>query len=314
MTVAPGPPPEARPEPRPRRVRIGGVEFDAVTEDRAVAYVMERARRGEGGHILTPNVDILRAITRDRPPHDGAEARPGGRPGDGAGARPGGTPLRELAGRAELVVADGMPLVWASRLLGDPLPERVTGASLIWSLSAAAAEHGLPVYLLGGAPGVPERAARNLAARCPGLVVAGADAPPYGFDADPVEREAVCARVVAARPGIVFAGLGFPRQDLLIDGLRERLPGTWFAGCGAAIAFAAGERRRAPRWMRDAGLEWAGRLLAEPRRLAGRYLVRDLPFAVSLLARAALARLTSREPYGGAPAARRTAESPGTRP
>jgi N-acetylglucosaminyldiphosphoundecaprenol N-acetyl-beta-D-mannosaminyltransferase len=97
--------------------------------------------------------------------------------------------------------------------------------------------------------------------------------------------------VVAARPRIVFVGLGFPRQDVLIAELREELPETWFLGCGAAIAFAAGTVRRAPEWMRRTGLEWLFRLLSEPGRLARRYLVDDLPFALRLLGGCLAARV-----------------------
>ncbi|WP_308125756.1 WecB/TagA/CpsF family glycosyltransferase, partial [Nonomuraea ceibae] len=241
-----------------RRVVVGGVGVDAVTEAEVVDWVSGEVEAGRGGQIVTPNVDICRAVARD------------------AG-------LRELVRRAEVVVADGMPLVWASRISGTPLPERVTGADLIWSLSARAARRGWPVYLLGGPPGAAEGAAGELALRCPGLDVRGAVSPPYGFDARPAERERVMGDVVRARPRLVFVGLGFPRQELLIGDLRQELPGAWFLGCGAAIAFAAGTVPRAPGWMRRAGLEWAFRLGSEPGRLARRYLVDDLPFAVRLL-------------------------------
>ncbi|MER6576280.1 WecB/TagA/CpsF family glycosyltransferase [Nonomuraea sp. NPDC001023] len=248
------------------RVRVGGVGVDVVTEADVVRWMAAEAAAGRGGRIVTPNVDICRAVARD-------------------------PALQELVGSAEIVVADGMPLVWAARLLGTPLPERVTGADLIWSLSEVAAARNWPVYLLGGPPGVAELAADELRSCRPGLKVAGVHAPPYRFDDTAEGRERVRRRVVAARPRLVFVGLGFPRQDLLIAELREELPQAWFVGCGAAIAFAAGTVRRAPRWMRRAGLEWAFRLMSEPGRLARRYLVDDLPFAVRLLAGCLLTRL-----------------------
>ncbi|MFF0867247.1 WecB/TagA/CpsF family glycosyltransferase [Nonomuraea sp. NPDC003560] len=248
------------------RVRVGGVGLDVVTEADVVRWVAAEAAAGRGGRIVTPNVDICRAVARD-------------------------PALQELVGSAEIVVADGMPLVWAARLLGTPLPERVTGADLIWSLSEVAAARNWPVYLLGGPPGVAELAADELRSCRPGLKVAGVHAPPYRFDDTAEGRERVRRRVVAARPRLVFVGLGFPRQDLLIAELREELPQAWFVGCGAAIAFAAGTVQRAPRWMRRAGLEWAFRLVSEPGRLARRYLVDDLPFAVRLLAGCLLTRL-----------------------
>jgi N-acetylglucosaminyldiphosphoundecaprenol N-acetyl-beta-D-mannosaminyltransferase len=232
---------------------VAGLEFDALTEEQVVARIVTELEHGEGGRVVTPNVDICRQASRD--PEAG-----------------------ELIRAASTVVADGMPLVWASRLQGDPLPERVTGASLIFSLSAAAAADGWSVYLLGGDPGVPEQAAAALADRSPGLQVAGTDAPAPGFELAEVRR-----RVEAAHPDIVFVGLGFPKQEQVIAAVAPRLPGAWFVGCGAAIPFAAGALPRAPEWMQRTGLEWAWRLLSEPRRLFRRYLVEDLPFAVRLL-------------------------------
>ncbi|WP_236715079.1 WecB/TagA/CpsF family glycosyltransferase [Nonomuraea pusilla] len=257
------------------RMAVAGVWVDVVTEDDVVRLVAAELAAGRGGRIVTPNVDICRLASRE-------------------------PELRRLVCSAELVVADGMPLVWASRLLGTPLPGRVTGADLIWSLSELAAARGWPVYVLGGPPGVAAKAAGELTACHPQLRVCGVDAPPYGFDATREGRDRVRRKVVAARPRIVFVGLGFPRQDLLIAELREELPGAWFLGCGAAIAFAAGAVPRAPGWMRRAGLEWAFRLVGEPGRLARRYLVDDLPFAARLLGDCLLRRLRG-APQAGEP-------------
>ncbi|MFS1300587.1 WecB/TagA/CpsF family glycosyltransferase [Streptosporangium longisporum] len=241
-----------------RRVHVAGIAFDPMTEGEVVDHVVAALKSGRGGHLVTPNVDIGRIAARD-------------------------PRARELVEGADLVVADGMPLVWAARLLGTPVPGRVTGADLIWSLSEAAAFYRHPVYLLGGPKGAPARAARELVARHPALVVAGTDSPPHGFEDDPDAYARVRDAVIAAAPRLVFVGLGFPRQERLIASLRRDLPGTWFVGCGSAIAFAAGTARRAPRWMRRAGLEWLFRLVREPGRLARRYLVDDLPYAIRLL-------------------------------
>lgn len=254
------------PAPAWRRATVHGLAFDAITESQLVAHVVAAARRGEGGRIVTPNVDIVRLARRD-------------------GA------ARGFVTRSSLVVADGMPLVWASRIAGSPLPGRVAGADLIWSLSAAASGSGHSVYLLGGATGVPQRAADALCARYGGLAVVGTSSPPYGFDATEESIAPVLADVVRARPDIVFVGLGFPKQERLIDRLAPLLPTAWYVGCGAAIAFAAGAVSRAPRWMQRTGLEWAHRLASEPRRLCRRYLVDDGPFTVRLLGRAAWQRV-----------------------
>ncbi len=247
-------------------VSLAGLDFDALSEEQVVARIVRDVKDGRGGWVVPANIDVCHQVGRDR----------------AAG---------ELIGGASLVVADGMPLVWAARLRGRPLPERVTGASLIFRLTAAAAENGQSIYMLGGKPGVPERAAAELARRYPGLRVAGTDAPRLGFDRQPGEFAAVRARLEQARPDIVYVGLGFPKQERVIAALAPGLPATWFIGCGAAIPFAAGALPRAPEWMQRLGLEWLYRLISEPRRLFRRYVLADLPFAVRLLLASALARL-----------------------
>lgn len=191
-------------------------------------------------------------------------------------------------------MADGAPLVWASRIAGNPLPTRVAGSDLIWSLSAALAEQGRSIYLLGGAPGTAGRAELVMRTRFPRLRIAGHLSPPLGFDTRPEQLEAACAAVVAARPDLVYVGLGFPKQERLIARLRPLLTTSWFLGCGAAIDFVAGVHRRAPLWMQRSGLEWTYRLTREPARLTRRYLVHDLPFALRLFAVSARARVGGR--------------------
>ncbi len=256
---------------------VAGLALDPLTENDVVEHVIAELAAGRGGHVVTPNIDICRAVSKD-------------------------PALRRLVAAAEVVVADGMPLVWASRLQGTPLPERVTGADLIWSLSKAAARAGYPIYLLGGPPGVARQAADQLTSCHPTLHVCGVDAPPYGFETtrDGVAR--IRRRVTTAGPRIVFVGLGFPKQDRLIAELRGDLPGTWFVGCGAAIAFAAGATARAPEWMQDHGLEWLFRLAAEPTRLARRYLLDDLPFALGMLVRCLRQRTHAKDLLGAQPA------------
>jgi N-acetylglucosaminyldiphosphoundecaprenol N-acetyl-beta-D-mannosaminyltransferase len=264
-----------------RRVPLGGLAIDPLTEAEVVAYVRHALDRGDGGWIATPNVDILRLAAVD-------EA------------------ARALVADADLVVADGAPLVWASRLAGTPLPERVAGSDLTWSLARTLARDGRSVYLLGGEPARPaptpsasrregaHRAAAALTAVCPGLRIAGHASPRYGFDSRPAELSAVCAELVDAKPDVVYVGLGFPRQERLIARLRAELPTAWFLGCGAAINFVAGDIARARPWLRRAGLEWLDRLVREPGRLAERYLRHDVPFALRLLARAVFTRVSRR--------------------
>jgi N-acetylglucosaminyldiphosphoundecaprenol N-acetyl-beta-D-mannosaminyltransferase len=247
-------------------VEIGGLPLDSLTEDQVVQKVRDAWAVGEGGWIATPNVDHLRHASRD-------------------------PRLADLIRSAPISVADGAPVVWAARLSGRALPARVTGADLLWSLSAAAAADGRSVYLLGGEPGVPERAGEALQRAFPGLRVAGTCSPPRGFEFDEEQLELCRAGVVKAQPDLVFVGLGFPKQEHVISGFTADLPRTWWLGCGAALPFAAGDLARAPGWMRPLGLEWLFRLAHEPKRLFRRYIVDDAPFAVMLLLTALLTRL-----------------------
>ena len=135
-----------------------------------------------------------------------------------------------------------------------------------------------------------ERAAAALAASCPGLQIAGHHAPAFGFERDPALHAETLMRVVETKPDFVFVGLGFPKQERLIAYLRNELPRAWFLGVGFSLSFVAGHSARAPSWMSRLGLEWLHRLAQEPRRLARRYLVEDIPFALRLFGAALRAR------------------------
>jgi N-acetylglucosaminyldiphosphoundecaprenol N-acetyl-beta-D-mannosaminyltransferase len=259
----------------PPRAALMGVDLDLLTEGETITHVLAALDAGHGGWLMNPNVDVLRQLVAD-------------------------PELAALAGAADLVIADGMPLIWALRGQGIDGGERVAGSTLIWSLSAAAAAAGRSVFLLGGAPGVADRAAAALAEGSPGLRIAGTNCPPLGFEHDEAEMARIVDAVGAADPDIVFCGLGFPKQERLIVQLRRAIPRPWFVATGASIAMAAGDFDRAPQWMQDAGLEWAFRLGQEPRRLFRRYIIDDLPFAARLAGSVAGARWRGRGVRSGA--------------
>ena len=247
-------------------IELLGVPLHAVSERQVVERIIAALAAGQGGWVVTPNLDHLRRLRRD------------------AG-------FRELCLGADLRVADGMPLIWASRVQGTPLPERVAGSALIWSLTAAAAAAGRSVFLLGGEPGTADAAAAVLAEQAAGLRVAGTLCPPPGFENEPARVQNIADTLVNTSPDIIYVALGSPKQERLIQRLRPVLPGAWWLGVGISFSFVAGHVRRAPPWMQRLGLEWVHRLVQEPRRLARRYLVQGLPFAGQLMAAAMLNRL-----------------------
>jgi N-acetylglucosaminyldiphosphoundecaprenol N-acetyl-beta-D-mannosaminyltransferase len=256
-----------------RHTLLKGARFAAITEDDAVRTIVDAATTNHGHWTVTANLDHLRRYLRE--------------------------PLaRELIDGADLVVADGMPLIWASRLVGALLPERVTGSNMIWSISEAARARGQSVFLLGGEPGVADRAADVLTERYRGLRIAGTLCPPPGFETDPDELERIQDQIVTATPQIIFVALGFPKQDLLIRYLRPALPQASYIGVGISLSYITGEVPRAPAWMHTTGLEWLYRLVREPKRLARRYLFDGFPFAIRLLMSATFHRVYSDALWG----------------
>jgi len=267
------------------RISLMGMQIDHVTEREAVAAIRDSLSEGRGGWVITPNLEHLRRYRRDES-------------------------LKSHFRAADLVLADGMPLVWASRLKGTPLPARVAGSDLIWSLSMEAARSGRSVFVLGGTREAGWEAARRLQEKCPGLLIAGMLYPPFGFEEDPQAMDQIVETLETVQPDIVYVGLGFPKQELVIAHLRDRFPQTWFLGIGISIGFVGGQVARAPVWMQRAGLEWLHRLAQEPRRLGRRYLVNGLPFAARLLLHGALSRrLRGREELGAATAAEAVSEA-----
>ena len=182
--------------------------------------------------------------------------------------------LRLLAAQTTDVacVADGMPMVWASRRRGPDaaLPERVAGSELIFRIAERAASQGHRVYLLGGAPDVLAATRERLTRQFPGLTVCGCESPPYRTLSQAEEAD-LCGRIRDARPDILLVAFGQPKGELWLARHGERLGVPVGIQLGASFDFVAGRVRRAPRWVQRVGMEWAFRLAMEPRRLCGRY-------------------------------------------
>lgn len=235
--------------PAGSKIALFGVQINVLRMDEAVRQVLDWvAKPGRFcRYVVTPNVDHTIMLQE----HAG---------------------LRAAYDHADLVLPDGYPVVWASRLLGKRLPERVAGSDLVPALfTAADPKSPLRVFLLGAGPGVAKRAAKRVEKEWTGVEVVDTYSPPFGFEKDDAEQERILDRVNASNSDVLVIGLGAPKQEVWVHNQRHRLASSVVLCVGATIDFLAGERSRAPRWIQRAYLEWLYRLLSEPRRLFWRY-------------------------------------------
>jgi N-acetylglucosaminyldiphosphoundecaprenol N-acetyl-beta-D-mannosaminyltransferase len=171
--------------------------------------------------------------------------------------------FRQVLQEADLCIPDGVGLVWASRWLGRPLPERVPGSELVYHLAGLAAREGWRLFLLGAGPGVAEAAAAVFQAQHPRLIIAGT----YAGSPEPAENEAIMQRINDSGADLLFVAYGAPRQDKWIARNQAVFKAVRVAmGVGGALDFASGRAIRAPRWLQKLGLEWLHRLYHEPWR------------------------------------------------
>ena len=230
------------------RVRMFGIDFDPLTMSQAVSEVLSWTDRSEYRcrYVVTPNVDHVVKIQNDQA-------------------------LRAAYKDAALVVVDGKPVLWASKIL-KPLPETVPGSDLCPALfDATVNKTGVRVFLLGAAEGVAEKAAREITKRWPWITVCGYFSPAMGFNALPAENAKAIEMINREKPDILLVGLGAPKQEIWVNMMQHQLQVKVALCVGASIDFLAGEKARAPRFMRTVGLEWLHRALSEPKRLMGRY-------------------------------------------
>jgi N-acetylglucosaminyldiphosphoundecaprenol N-acetyl-beta-D-mannosaminyltransferase len=240
-----------------RRLRIGTLWIDALSFAQALQEIEMLVDGARGGAVYTPNVDhVMKAESNEA--------------------------FRRAYADASLSLADGMPLVWAGGLLGCRLPGRIAGSDLVMPVMELAARRRWRVYLLGGAPGVAEAAAKLLAER-PGVTIVGWDDSRIANDGSDVTGDSV-ARAAAVKPDLILVALGPPKQELWIHRASTAVQPAVAFGVGASLDFLAGKYKRAPRWLGRVGLEWAFRLFQEPRRLWRRYLVEGPGFALVVLA------------------------------
>jgi N-acetylglucosaminyldiphosphoundecaprenol N-acetyl-beta-D-mannosaminyltransferase len=259
--------------PDPSRRKLFQLPIDAITMDQAVQRCLQAI--GQRRYLPVGVVNAAKIVTMRRDPW-----------------------LRDAVTQCQMILADGQSVVWASRILGAPLPERIAGIDLFERLLGEAARSGYRVYFLGARPDVLHRMLAEVARQFPGLIVAGARDGYYPSD----ESAEVAEQIRDSSADLLFLGMSSPRKELFVAAHGEATGAPVVHGVGGSFDVLAGVTRRAPQWYQQHGLEWLYRARQEPARLGRRYLVTNTAFIALVVAELAAARL-------GASAARLTADS-----
>lgn len=220
-----------------RTVNILGVRIQDVSMQETLDLLRDMILSGEPHHVSPVNPEMVMAARSDKSFHD-------------------------VLSRVSLALPDGIGILWGGRFLGQHFSERVTGVDTVKQLATLACRHHFSFFLLGAAPGVAEKVAEVLQRANPGLQIAGT----YAGSPDPKEENEICARIQSVKPHIVLVAYSSPKHDLWISRVLPRLKVPLMMSVGGTFDLIAGVKKRAPRWMRDNGLEWLFRLYQEPFR------------------------------------------------
>ena len=233
------------------RIKFMNTEIDNLTLDEAISEIDSIICKRTAAYVVTPNVDHIVQLEK-------------------------GGELCEAYKNADLILADGKPLIWISKFYKTPIKEKISGSDLFPKVCEMAAKKGYTMFFLGAADGVAAKAAENLKVKFPGLKVAGTFSPPYGFEKDENMINEIIQLVKEAKPDVLIVGLGCPKQELFMYHYCKAMNVPISLGLGASLDFEAGNIKRAPKWMSDFGLEWLYRIMQDPKRLFKRYFIDDL--------------------------------------
>lgn len=232
------------------RMEFMNIEIDNLTMSEALEVIDKMIQNNKSAYVVTPNVDHLVQLETNKE-------------------------LQAVYKNADLILADGMPLLWISRWYGRPIKEKISGSDLFPELCNLAAKKSYKMFFLGAAEGVATKAAENLKRKYIGLQVVGIYSPPYGFENDIQEVAKIKQMIKNVEPHILIVGLGCPKQEKFMYYHCAELGVPISLGLGASFDFEAGNIKRAPGWMRNHGLEWLYRITQDPKRMFKRYMVDD---------------------------------------
>lgn len=235
------------------KLNLFNIIIDNVTMDESINKIDKLINLKKNSYVVTPNVDHIVKLDRD-------------------------LEFKKVYDEADLVLADGMPIIWASKILRKPLKEKVSGSDLFPKLCEHASKKGYKVFFLGAREGVAKKASENLKNRYQNLNVVGVYSPSFGFESNENENLKIINLIKNVNPDILFVGVGAPKQEKWIYENISKFNVPISLGIGASFDFVAGSVKRAPVWMQNIGLEWFYRFCKEPRRMFKRYFIDDIKF------------------------------------
>lgn len=222
-----------------------------VTMPETIAAIEQMIETNKKSYVVAINVDVVMKIEQD--PY-----------------------LKKIVDNADMVLVDGKPLVWISKMHGKPLKAKISGSDLVPLLCEVAAEKGYKIFIIGGKEGIAEQAKQKLETKHPNIKITGTYAPPFGFEKNDEELNKINHMISEAQPDLLIACFGCPKQEKWIYENIEKYNAKVSVCAGATVDFLAGNVKRAPRWMSEYGLEWFYRFLQEPKRMFKRYFVDDV--------------------------------------
>lgn len=240
------------------RIKFMNTEIDNLTMSEALSAIEDLIQQKKNAYVVTPNVDHIVKLEKNEQ-------------------------LKASYSQADLILTDGMPLIWASKLYRTPLKEKISGSDLFPELCNLAAQKNYSMFFLGAREGVATKAAEKLKEKYPKLKIVGCYAPPWGFENNPTELSKIENQIQSVKPHILVLALGCPKQEIFAHQFRNRLNVPITLCIGASLDFAAENVKRAPLWMRNNGVEWVYRLYQEPIRMFKRYILEDWKFVLLFL-------------------------------
>ncbi|HEB35561.1 MAG TPA: glycosyltransferase [Candidatus Aminicenantes bacterium] len=236
-----------------KRIELFEIGIDNISMEETFNVIEQLIKKKKPSLVVTPNVHHINILKND-------------------------DEFKKIYRQASMALPDSTPLIWASKLLGTPLKEKVAGSDLLPSFCKIAARKRYELFFLGSGPSIAKKAANILTKKYPGLKIVGTYSPPFGFENDEDENRKIVAMIKKCTPDVLFVGLGPPKQEKWIWRYKDEINVPVSIAVGASFDFVAGNVKRAPKWMQHIGFEWFFRLCQEPRRLWKRYLVGNIMF------------------------------------